>query len=131
MQNSPHKYIKNTSTNGTILIEHLLNIGERPWTPKRTRTPPPHTHTHTHTQPTILKERRKGEKMGRDQYPWQGTEGKDRFLHSEKLIEVGKSPEAESDLWEIIREWSNQTMKDRTKPQQVQIPLAKQIPLDF
>ena len=22
----PHKYIKNTSTNGTILIEHLLNI---------------------------------------------------------------------------------------------------------
>ena len=57
MQNSPHKYIKNTSTNGTILIEHLLNIGERPWTPKRTRNPPPHTYTHTHT--TNYTERKK------------------------------------------------------------------------
>ena len=32
---SPHKYIKNTSTNGTILKEHLLNISERLQTPKK------------------------------------------------------------------------------------------------
>ena len=35
---SPHKYIKNTSTNGTILTEHLLNISGRIRIPKRTRT---------------------------------------------------------------------------------------------
>ena len=34
---SSHKYIKNTSTNGTILTEHLLNTGRRPQTPERTR----------------------------------------------------------------------------------------------
>ena len=32
-----HKYIKNTSTNGTILKEYLLNISRRLQTHKRTR----------------------------------------------------------------------------------------------
>ena len=29
--------------------------------------------------------------MGRDQHPWQGTEGEERFLHSEKPIHTGES----------------------------------------
>ena len=37
---SPHKYIKNTSTNGTVLTEHLQNISRRLQTPKRTRKIP-------------------------------------------------------------------------------------------
>ena len=37
---SPHKYIKNTPTNGTILTEHLLNTSRRPRTSKRTRKIP-------------------------------------------------------------------------------------------
>ena len=37
---SSHKYIKNTSTNGTILTENLLNTNRGPWTPKRTRQTP-------------------------------------------------------------------------------------------
>ena len=37
---SPHKYIKNTSTNGTISIENLLNTSKGPRTPKRTRKDP-------------------------------------------------------------------------------------------
>ena len=28
---SPHKYIKNTSTSGIVLTEHLLNISGRPY----------------------------------------------------------------------------------------------------
>ena len=34
---SSHKYIKNTSTNGTSLTEHLLDISGKLWTTKRTR----------------------------------------------------------------------------------------------
>ena len=97
---------------------------------KRQETPPTHTHTMNYTE-RKKKEEEEEEGMGREQHPCQGTEGKETFLHSERLMEVGKSPEAERGLWEIIKEWSNQSMNDRTKPQQVQIPLAKQIPLDF
>ena len=31
----PHKYIKNTSINGTVLTGYLLNTSRRPWIPKR------------------------------------------------------------------------------------------------
>ena len=37
---SPHKRIKNASTNGTILTEDLLNSNRGPQTPKRTRKIP-------------------------------------------------------------------------------------------
>ena len=37
---SLHKYMKNTSTNGTNLTEHMLNTSRGPWTPKRTRKIP-------------------------------------------------------------------------------------------
>lgn len=33
---SSHKYMKNASTNGTILTAHLLNTSRRPQTPERT-----------------------------------------------------------------------------------------------
>ena len=36
----PHKYIKNTSTCGTIPTEHLLNTGRRPQTSQKTRNSP-------------------------------------------------------------------------------------------
>lgn len=32
---SSHEYIKNTSTSGTIHIEHMLNAGRRPQTSER------------------------------------------------------------------------------------------------
>ena len=32
-----YKYIKNTSANGRVLIEHLLNMGRRPLTSKKAR----------------------------------------------------------------------------------------------
>ena len=37
---SPHKYFKNTSANGTVITEHLLNTSRIPWGPKRTRKIP-------------------------------------------------------------------------------------------
>ena len=33
----PHKCIKNTSTKGTVLTEHLLNISGSLWTPKKNK----------------------------------------------------------------------------------------------
>ena len=66
---SPHKCIKNTSTNG-ILTKHLLNTSGRSSTPKRTRKVP--------MQLGRTKERK--EEMGRDQHPWWGAEGEERFL---------------------------------------------------
>ena len=72
---SPHKYIKNTSTNGRTLTEHMLNSSGRPQTPKRTRIIP--------MQSGMVKERIK-EETGSDQHPWQGAEGEERFSYSEK-----------------------------------------------
>ena len=69
---SPHKCIKSTSTNG-ILTKHLLNTSGRSWTPKRTRKVP--------MQLGRMKERKeRKEEMGRDQHPWWGAEGEERFL---------------------------------------------------
>ena len=78
------KYIKNTSTNETILIEHLLNISGRLQTPKRTRNIP--------TQLGRMKERREKEKRNkkRDQQPWREAEGEGRSPHSEKLPHGGE-----------------------------------------
>ena len=61
---SPQKYIKNTSTNGTILTDHLLNTSRRPWKPKRTRKIP--------TQPGSV---------GQDLHPWWGAEEQMRSQH--------------------------------------------------
>ena len=36
----PHKYIRNTSTCGTTLTEHLLNTGRRPQTSQKARNSP-------------------------------------------------------------------------------------------
>ena len=36
----PHKYIKNTSTCGTIPTEHLLNVGRRPQTSQKAKNSP-------------------------------------------------------------------------------------------
>ena len=36
----PHKYIRNTSTCGTIPTEHLLNAGRRPQTSQKGRNSP-------------------------------------------------------------------------------------------
>ena len=36
----PHKYIRNTSTGGTIPTEHLLNAGRRPQTSQKARNSP-------------------------------------------------------------------------------------------
>ena len=57
---SPHKYIKNTSTNGTILTEHLLNTSRRPQTPKRTKK-------NSHT--TGQDERKEKKKIGNGKGP--------------------------------------------------------------
>ena len=65
---SLHKYIRNSSTKGTVLIEHLLNNSERFWTPKRTGKIP--------SQWGRTKERkRKKRNHKRDQQPRTEAEG--------------------------------------------------------
>ena len=53
---SSHRGIKNTSTNRTVLTEHLLNAGRGPWTPKRTGKD--------------KREKRKEEEAGQDLWVW-------------------------------------------------------------
>ena len=80
---SPHKYIKNTSTNGEILTEHLLNSSGGPWTPKRTRKIP--------VQPGRMKEgKKRKEETGRGQHSLWGAEGKERFLQLGKPLHSGE-----------------------------------------
>ena len=59
---SPHKYIKNTSTNGTVLTEHLLNTSGGSWTPIWTRKIP--------MQPGRMMKEKKKRGNGKDHHPW-------------------------------------------------------------
>lgn len=73
---SPYKHIKNTSTSGIVLTEHLLNISGRLWTSKRTRKIP--------SQPGRVKERKEKSKKGLANL--ERAKGEERFLHSEKPL---------------------------------------------
>ena len=59
---SPHKHIKNTSTNGTVLTEPRLNISLGPWAPGRTRKIPAYT-DRTHKRGREKKEGRKWDRI--------------------------------------------------------------------
>ena len=65
-----HGYIANSSTDGTILTDHLLNISGKLWTPK--------------------KKKKKKRNQKRDQQPWWEAEGERRSPHSEKLPHGGR-----------------------------------------
>ena len=76
---SPHKYIKNTSANKTVLTEHLLNTSRIPWALKRTRKIP--------WQAVGWKKDKRKEKTEWDLHPWgEGVEGEERVPH------LGKTP---------------------------------------
>ena len=63
---APDKCVKNTSTNGTVLTEHLLNISRRLRTSIKTRKIP--------LQPGRTKERKKENRNDeRDQKPLAGS----------------------------------------------------------
>ena len=75
---SSHKGIKNTSTNGTVLAEHLLNTGRGPWTPERTGKDE--------------REKRKEEEAGQDLWVW--VEGVRNWRRGEV-----PAPRGSSSLW--------------------------------
>ena len=104
----PHRYIKNTSTNGTVLTEQLLNISGRLWKLKRTRKIP--------SQLGRMKERKK-EKRNQGGINTSGGKLKvRRSSHTQKTpLTAGKSAGTERDLWGIRRESSKQSVKGRTK----------------
>ena len=105
---SPHKYIKNTSANGTILTEHLLNISRRLQTPKRTVKIP--------TQLGRMTEKKKRkEEMRRDQYPSMELKVIRGSCTQKNPLTVGKSAGAERYLREIRGECSGRPVKGRAK----------------
>ena len=75
----PHRYIKNTSTCGTILIQLLLNAG-RPQTSKRVEN------LHVTEHGKRKKNKRKRKESGWALCLWEGAVKEERFLHT------GKSP---------------------------------------
>lgn len=95
---SPHKCIKNTATNGTILTEHLQKASRGPWTPERTNKIPTggagqkkeRKRTGSRTGPALL---------GR------GEELKEKIKSrpGEARSPAGRSAGAEKELWGLQR----------------------------
>lgn len=80
---APDKCVKNTSTNGTVLTEHLLNVRGRLWTPKRTGKMP--------LQLTRMKDQRKKKRnQTKDSQPWWEAEGEGKSPHSDKFPHGGE-----------------------------------------
>ena len=75
---SHHIYIKNTSTFGKTLTEHLLNAGRRPQTYKRARVSPCNW--------VGQKKKKKKKKSEPDLCHWEGGKvvKEEKFLHTEK-----------------------------------------------
>ena len=86
---SSHKYIKNTSTDGTILTEHLLNISRGPWTSKRSRKIP----MKPGNMKEMKKKRKKGNKIGPGPLEG-GAEREECFPHS------GNPPHSGETIWD-------------------------------
>ena len=76
----PHKYIRNTSTCGTIPTEHLLNTARRPQTFQTARSSP-------HTWVRQKKQQKTETKVkGRDLHQWEGAVKEEKFPHTRKPI---------------------------------------------
>ena len=80
---SPHKYIKNTSTNETVLTEHQLNTSRGPQIAKRTRKIP--------AQPGRMKEK-KG--VRQTLHPWMGN-----WRRGEPSSPAGRPAGTHRELW--------------------------------
>ena len=100
---SSHKYIKNTSTCGTLLTEHLLNAGRRPQTSERARKSP--CNWVGQKKEEKLK-REKGTMMGPE--PLGGScERRNVSTPWEIPSLVGRSVGMEGELWSLGEECSN------------------------
>ena len=108
---SPHKCIKNISTNGIVLTEHLLNTSRGPLTFKKTRK---NTAKLGRTK-EIRKE--KEEKRKRDGTCTPGRELKERrdsHIRGSSLTN-GRSSETEAELWGLRGDCRNWSMAGRTE----------------
>ena len=91
-----HKYIKNSSTNGTVPTEHLLNISGRLQTPKR------------------IKEKRKEESQ-KDNNTGRKLKMRGGPQTQKNSLTVGKSAGTEKDFQGIKGECSRWSVEGRTK----------------
>ena len=86
MWSSPslHIYIKNASTFGRTLTEHLLNAGTRPQTCKRARVSP---------RNWVGQKEKIKKKSGQSLCHWEGRKAvkEEEFLHREVPLLVGRS----------------------------------------
>ena len=77
----PHKYIKNTSTRGTALTEHMLNTGRRPQTPPKARNSPRTWVGQKKKEKTETKE------WGQDLHLWEGAVKEEKIPHTRKPLQ--------------------------------------------
>ena len=96
---APHKFIKNTSTNGTVPTELLLNGSNRLWTPKR------------------IKERGKKKRGIKKKTSNPGGKlqvRRNTHIKKDSLME-GKSAGTEKELWGIKGECSRRSAEGQAK----------------
>ena len=72
----PDRYIRNTSTRGTALLEHPLNAGRRPQTSQKARNSPRTWVGQKKKEKTETKE------YGQDLHHWEGAVKEERFPHT-------------------------------------------------
>ena len=105
---SPHRYIKNTYTCGTTLIEHLLNTDRRPQTPKRARK-----YQHNCTGQKKKEEKRKESRQ--DLYPWEGVVKAERFSNAGKSPSLAGGSAMTEQLWSPRGEGGNRFAESKAE----------------
>ena len=84
----PHKYIKNTSTCGTTLTEHLLNAGRRPQISQKARKSP---RTWVGQKKKEKKKKTEIKEEGWDLHLWEGAVKEEKFPHTRKPLHWRRS----------------------------------------
>ena len=97
----PHKYIKNTSTCGTIPTEHLLNAGRRPQTSQKARQSPHTWVGHKKKENTETKEQEQ------DLHLQDSAVKEEKFPHSRKPLH-----------WRRLRVAGRETSEPQRRAQQ-------------
>ena len=124
-----HKYIKNTSTCGTVLTEHLLNAGRRPQTPKRARKSPHNWVGQKKKGKKKKREREKGIRTGPAPQRRSRERGK-VCVPWEVPSLAGQSARMEGELWSLRGEHSNWFMEGKAERDlhrwQVSLPCTPQ-----
>ena len=105
----PYKHIKNTSTYGIVLTEHLMNTSREPWTPKGQERSPRNWAGQKKEE-----KRKRGSRMGPESLvgSWRWGEAP---TSGEAPVSARRSDGTEGEIWGLGGEVSNWSVAGRTE----------------